>query len=239
MRRLQLFQSTRADIRPRGRRVSRPALSWAQTNSSIVADVALTVAIARRGYTRHFIETTMRAVTRACPPGARLRALARGGRSACRDGRLERLHGAGGRRASARSSSAPSTTRASRSRASGPTDFVVREDGRRREVLRVSRATRADRHRAARGQQRGRRRSHPVDSRGLKALRRADGGRQPDRDRRPGRSADDPRRLHDRAGAAGTRRRPPVRDAEQRHDAARRDRRDVAAACGGAKRRAR
>ena len=125
--------------------------------------------------------------------------------------------------ASAPSSSARSIRAANRSRDLVPTDFVITEDGRRREVLRVSRGGRADRHRRAGRQQRRGRARHPVAARRAEGLRRRAGRRQSDRDRRAGRSADDSRRLHVQPEPARGRRRPHLFDELERHDAARRD----------------
>ena len=117
--------------------------------------------------------------------------------------------------------------------------FAVREDGARREVLRVTPATSpmpvailVDNSQAAR--------DHIADIRkALTAFVKTHERRRPDRDRRRRRSPDDPARLHHRSEAARRRGQQGLRDARLRRHAARRDRRDQpgpAEARGGSRR---
>ncbi len=136
------------------------------------------------------------------------------------------------RRASARCSSAPSTSKGEPVDGLGPDAFVVREDGAPpRSAARVARH-RADRHRAARRQQRP-----PPTTITVPARARC---RSSSPTMAPGNQialiglADRPTILVDyteRPEAARRRRRTPVRDAAERHDAARRHRRDCRRGC--------
>ena len=127
--------------------------------------------------------------------------------------------------ASACCTSAPSTSKQQPVPNLGPDAFVVREDGTRREVLRVAPATTPHAGRDHHRQQPGRGAGHRRSSQGaLTAFLTTIDGIGPGRDLDGRRPPDERRRLHDQPEDAARRRQPPVPCAEQRRDAPRRHR---------------
>ena len=134
-------------------------------------------------------------------------------------GRVARLAGRprDARRATVRCSSASSTTGRTRSPASRRADFVVREDGVAREVLRGRAGHRPGDHRAAGGQL-ARRRTRTSRTCGARSRRSSErlGGKNPMAVTTVGERPTIARRLHARQGALREGRGPGVRDAGQR-----------------------